>query len=380
MDFDLNTEENSLLESMRAAIGDPLLPGLQTLDKAPAEAIRDSTRAWLGRLAEIGYLSVAVGKARKRERTALLLAQAELAKTAPWLLFGIECGGRLVSQLIADHGSPGQGDSLLGPLVTGQWIAASGMTEACPGPGHSLSTQAVAVKDGYQVTGVKAAVGLAPIADLFAILAQTPGGQALFLIPRETPGLGVGERIETFGYEELMLSAVHLDGVFVPDERVIGPLPGVDLLAEFRWAEDRTLIAASLGIARRCFEEARKNADQPRGDGKPPAAHQVIRFALAEMLAQIQTAEILALRAAAAEGQEDREAASLLLCAKVLATETACRVAEQAMQILTSTGFRKGNPVERAFRNARLGPILGHTSEVARQAIADDVLARFATA
>jgi alkylation response protein AidB-like acyl-CoA dehydrogenase len=227
--------------------------------------------------------------------------------------------------------------------------------------------------DEYILNGEKTQVSLAPMADLFAVCARIENNLAIFLVPQSAAGLEVGPRIRTLGYDALCTSPLRLNDVHVPASNMIAPQ---DIIGDLRAAEDRTAVAAALGIMVLCLEEATQFANTPKEEGvKPPAGHQIIRFTLAEMLTLYQTSEILANRAFAAIAGEDREAQSLLLCAKVFAAESACTVSQQALQIMASSGYQRPNPVERAFRNARLGPIVGHTSEVARMSIADDILA-----
>ncbi|HSA24679.1 MAG TPA: acyl-CoA dehydrogenase family protein, partial [Myxococcota bacterium] len=190
-----------------------------------------------------------------------------------------------------------------------------------------------------------------------------------------------GAPLESFGYAELEGRPVSLREVRVPAGQVLGPLPAAalpGLIAALRRAEDRLATAAALGLLARCLEEARAAASAPREGGKPAASHQLVRFELAEMLTQLQTAELLALRAAAAAAAGSPEAERLGLCAKVFASEAACRVSDQALGILAGAGYLRSHPVARALAEARLGCLAGHSSHAARLALADDVLARLA--
>ena len=369
MNFDLNQQELALPNKMKTLISDGGLLVPDAIEEAPPKEVEAALRPCLKRLGEIGYLSVAVGQAKKDELVSLLAAQKELARSSQVLLFATELG-RIVCNWIADHGTPDQNDKFRRPVEAGEQIAAVGVSES------AATIQTTAVKDGddYLLSGEKKQVSLAPLADMIAVYANTESGPAVFLVPSGESGLEVGPRIHTLGYEALCTAPLRLNDVRVPKGQVIGPVAEGKLIADLRSAEDRAVTAASLGILWLCLEEATQFANTPREGGKPPAGYQMVRFTLAEMLTLTQTAEILANRAFAAIAGNDREADSLLLCAKVFATESACKVSEQALQIMASSGYQRPNPVERAFRNARLGPIVGHTSEVARMAIADDIL------
>lgn len=368
MNFDLNEHEQVLPEKIRILISAGGLEVPDAIEDGSPREVEAALRPGLRRLGEAGYLSAAVGQAKTDQLLSLLAAQKELARSSPVLLFATELG-RMLCNWIADHGTPEQNDKFRKPIEAGEHIAAIAVSESAA----TIQTRAVKTEDGYLVSGEKQQVSLSPLADLIAVCADTPDGLAVFLVPRSAGGLEVGPRILTLGYQALCTSPVSLKEVRVSTDRVIGPVAGGRLAADLRATEDRAMTAASLGILRLCLEEAIRYANTPMQGGKPPAAQQIIRFTLAEMLTLTQTAEILAQRAMAAVAANDREADSLLLCAKVFATESACQVSGQALQIMSSAGYRRPNPVERAFRNARLGPIVGHTSEAARMAIADSL-------
>jgi len=360
MNFDLNEKELALPEKVKKLIADGGLLVPEAIEEAPPKEVEAALRPCLKRLAETGYLSAAVGKKKQDELLSLLAAQKELARSSQVLLFATELQ-RLVCSWIADHGGETQS------ITSGEQIAVVAVSESV-----AMRTEAIKSGGEYVLNGEKTQVSLAPMADLFAVCAKTENGLAVFLTPQSAAGLEVGPRIRTLGYDALCTSPLRLDDVHVPASNMINPQ---DIISDLRTAENRVAVAAALGIQSLCLEEATQFANTPKEKGvKPPAGHQIIRFTLAEMLTLFQTSEILANRAFAAIAGGDREADSLLLCAKVFATESACTVSQQALQIMASAGYQRPNPVERAFRNARLGPIIGHTSEQARMSIADDIL------
>jgi alkylation response protein AidB-like acyl-CoA dehydrogenase len=360
MNYDLNEQELALPEKIKTLNKEGGLLVPEAIEEAPPKEVEAALRPCFKRLGETGYLSAAVGGAKKGELLSLLAAQKELARSSQVLLFATELH-RLVCSWIADHGGENQ------KLTSGEQIAAVAVSESV-----DVRTEAAKSGDEYVLNGEKTQVSLAPMADLFAVCANTDEGLAIFLVPQSAAGLEVGPRIRTLGYDALCTSPLRLDDVHVPAGNMIAPQ---DIIGDLQAAEDRAAVAAALGILGLCLEEATQFANTPKAEGvKPPAGHQIVRFTLAEMLTLFQTSEILANRAFVAIAGNDREAQSLLLCAKVFATESACTVSQQALQIMTSSGYQRPNPVERAFRNARLGPIIGHTSEVARMSIADDIL------
>jgi alkylation response protein AidB-like acyl-CoA dehydrogenase len=141
--------------------------------------------------------------------------------------------------------------------------------------------------------------------------------------------------------------------------------------------QDLILTVASVGLMHRVMAFTKAHADSHTRGGRPVFRFQEIRFKIAEMLTLYQTAQLLTYRAAWLYSVADREAATVLHCAKVFSSETAEQVASMAMQILAGRGYISGNPVERAWRDANLAGIAGTTCEIARMSIADDLLGRY---
>ncbi|NOZ87553.1 MAG: acyl-CoA dehydrogenase [Deltaproteobacteria bacterium] len=373
MDFDFNKLERDLLSKIEEIIKDESLPNPDISRHAKPNEIALVLRAWLERLGNSGFLAEPAGPGR-------LAAQLELAHRSPWLALASDIGSHVLCDLISRHGSDEQKKAFLEPILKGKKIAAVAASETLSGSVQkTMNTIAVKNSGGFLLTGAKSTVSLGPMADIIGVLGQIKEGMALFLVDRGQPGVEAGDPLETLGYRELCTCPIALHDVIIEPERIIGPFDSskVDLLQELRTAWDQVMGAVACGTMRLCLDQARAAADVKRTHGKPPAGYQSVRFSLAEMLTLSQTAEILVLRAAWAAASGDPQAASLGLCAKVFATKNACEVADKALQIMASAGYTKPNPVERALRDARLGTIMGNTSEVAQMAIADNVLERF---
>ena len=363
MDFELNEKDKALSDRIAA-----LSKETQTLDAS----------GWIASLAQAGYLT-AVAEAEQREQAlGLLMARVELATREGWPVYAAEFQ-RLVAQLACDHGADSLPDSLLKDLQSGTRLAAIAFSE----PDRSLSPETLASKadpvaDGYSLSGEKEGVHLAADCDLMAVLAAGPDGPLVCLIEHSSEGVELGPEFPTFGYQALHTRSVKFSQVKVPASMCIGPFKGEAAalpIEALRKTEDRAALACALGILRRCLEQAAQEANRPRAAGKPPAGYQAVRFGLAEMLTLSQTSELLAQRAACKEAVCDREAGPLLLCAKVFASEAACRVSDQAMEISASVGYRQDHPIAQALAEARFGTMSGHDSNAARTAIAQATLA-----
>ncbi|MBN2493071.1 MAG: acyl-CoA dehydrogenase [Deltaproteobacteria bacterium] len=350
MDFELSEAQKELAER------------IEGLD-LPEEPIR----ACFAALGQAGYLERELGSQEGFGSLAMWEARVALARRMPQLVLAAELD-RLVSGLVAERGP----ETISAALKSGQSIAAAAFSERDRNTLRGeLGTLAEPDGDGFRLSGRKDQVSLARACDLLAVLADTPEGSAILLVEPAADGVRIGEPIDTLGFQALGTCPVAFESVAVGRERVI-EAPD-DPREALRWAEDRAVTAIAVGICKLSLDRARQAADAPRQAGKPPAGYQVVRFQLAEMLTLLQTAELLARRAAAESS--DR---SLALCAKVFATEAACRLSDSALSILASAGYRRDEPVARALLEARFGTLAGHSSQVARMAIADDALARLA--
>jgi alkylation response protein AidB-like acyl-CoA dehydrogenase len=374
MNFGLSEEQSRPAEALAAL----LERDGGGLEAPPASRIGPLVDRWWPELGRLGLLQPA-----GPSRVARMAAGKKLAERAAWMVFGAEMT-RLVARLIDRAAGPAQTElaEFGAELAAGRKLAAAAVTELGRSTDAAgLDTRAAATDGGYRLEGAKEQVSLAPICDRLAVLAAGEQGPLVLLVDPHMRGVDIGQPMDALGYGELLTCPVHFAGVEVAAADALGPFDAeqqADVGQWLRRSEDAVLTANALGLMQRCLDEAARAATAERGGGKPAAAHQLVRFDLAEMLTQLQTAELLALRAAAAADAGERRADELALCAKVFATEAACTVSDQALGILAAAGYRRDHPVARALVQARFGPLAGHSSHAARMAIADAVLARLA--
>lgn len=370
MNYDFTGADRELLESIQALLAAGRLPDPGRIGQAEADAVGPLLRTWLRELGAAGYLAATAGPGRARARMLL-------ASFSPWLALAVAIGPQLLAGLLAHHGTPEQRRRFLEPLCQGRLLAAVALSE--PGAGShpdTLASSALRAGGRFILTGSKSTVSLAPLADIIAVVAGSDGGPALFLVDGAQAGVECAPVLDMLGFRQLCTCPLELRQVEVASERVVLPAGRQEngLPEQVRRGWDEALADVACGLMRLCLQQARQAAAVERVSGKPPAGYQAVRFSLAEMLTLLQTAELLCLRAAWAGAAGQRQAAALALCAKVFATENACRVADQALQICAAAGYDQDGPVARALRDSRLGLIAGHPDQVARQAIARKVL------
>jgi len=224
------------------------------------------------------------------------------------------------------------------------------------------------------INGSKQYVVNGPVADWLAVAGTFHDAPALFLIKNGTEGMKKTGRFQTLGYDGVQICHMHFDDCCIPNDQVIIPHAGDDVLTILRFWENQVLIAACLGMMKSSFETAKAYANTHQSGGKPIVAYQEVAFKLAEMLTLYQTSQLLAYRAAWLSDESFKQAIDLTLCTKVFCTESAEKIAGQALQILAGQGYQMGNKAECAYRCAKYTQIAGTSTEIARVKIGDKAL------
>ena len=297
----------------------------------------------------------------------------------------------IVAYMIGQHGTQEQKDYFLPRMAAGDVRGAFSMSE--PGLGSDVSairTRAVRDGDDYVINGQKMWLTNGGTSNLVAVLCKTDEGHdaphrnmTTFLIEKEpgfgpnpaVPGLTVPGKIEKMGYKGVDTTELILHDVRIPAARVLGEAPGQGFYQMMDGVEvGRVNVAArGCGVALRAFELGIAYAQIRHAFGKPIVEHQAIQFKLADMQVQIEAARMLVYKAAwlKDQGLPYGKAAAM---AKLCASEMACRVADEAVQIHGGYGFIKDYPVEKFYRDVKLCTIGEGTSEVLRMVIARHIV------
>jgi acyl-CoA dehydrogenase len=262
----------------------------------------------------------------------------------------------------------------------GKAISAFALSE--PRSGSDVANMDMAAtKDGdsYVLDGEKTWISNGGIADLYVVFARTgeaPGAKGIsaFLVPADTKGLAVAERLEVIAPHPL--ARLSFKGVRVPSSAMIGrPGEGFKIAMSVLDVFRSTVGAAALGFARRAFDESLKRVGERQLFGAPLAELQMVQGHLAEMALNIDAAALLVYRAAwtkdSGAARVTREAAM----AKLFATDKAQEVIDKAVQLHGGDGVRKGHIVESLYREIRALRIYEGASDVQKVVIARQVLA-----
>ncbi len=263
-------------------------------------------------------------------------------------------------------------------LATGEWTAGLGLTE--PGSGSdaagSMETRAVKKGDRYVLNGSKMFITNGPIGDVFTIMAVTdkrkgPMGISVFIVEKSFPGFRVGKNLKKMGMRTSTTSELVFEDMEVPEENLISKENSGFLRvgkATLEW-ERTVLVASGIGSLQSLLDDAVRYAKSRKQFGEPIARFQAIQDKIARARCCLDAARLL-LYQSAARKDEGKPAPIESSIAKLYTTESLVEMAYELGQVYGGYGFIQEYPVERAYRDARLGTIGAGTSEVMRSIIA----------
>ena len=297
----------------------------------------------------------------------------------------VRCGSGGVAAALGAHkdlgsyylyrfGTEGQRRRWLVPAVEGRLIAALAVTE--PGAGSdvgAIRTTASPAGGGWVLSGSKTFITNGPVADVVVVAAKTAPeaghrGISLFVVEAGSPGFSA-RRVGTVGWRTSHTGELAFEDCPLPADALLGRMNEgfYQIMRNFQW-ERCVMALAAVAAAERTLEMAMGYARERMAFGRPLGRFQVWRHRFADMATEIAAARSLtyhALRKIVAGEDADREVSM----AKWYATELDWRVADEALQVHGGYGYMMEYPVQRAWRDSRLGPIGGGTTEVMKEII-----------
>src|SRR6202008_2983877 len=265
-------------------------------------------------------------------------------------------------------------------LASGEWLGAWGLTEPNSGSDAAgAKTTAVRKGDKWVLNGNKTFITNGHYADVAVVIAvtdKTQGthGLSAFVVEKGTPGFRPGKKENKLGLRASDTSELIFEDCEIPAENLLGK-EGEGFIDSMRVLDGgRISIAAlSLGMGRGAYDAARSYVKQRHQFGKAISEFQGIQWKLADMATQLDAARLLTLRAAVMKdaGQKTTLESSM---AKLMASEVAVRVCDEAVQLHGGYGFIKDYPVEKFYRDVKLCTIGEGTSEIQRLIIAREIL------
>ena len=364
-------EHEQFRETVRRFVETELLP-----HSAQWEEDRWFPNEVFGRLAEQGYIGLKFPPeyGGDGDPVADAVFVEELARCGSGgLAAGIGAHSGIALPPIWRFGSEEQKQRYLVPGIRGEEIAALAITEPDAGSDvASIRTFAKHVDGGYVVNGSKTFITGGVRADVLVTAVKTTqegGHQGLsFLIIERGPGVE-SRALEKLGWHASDTALITFDDVFVPEENLLGEAhKGFYLImANFQW--ERLLMAlGAVGAMQVAFEKALKYALERKAFGREIGHHQVIRHKLAEIALKLEAGRDVtysALRRYVAGKDAVRE----VTIAKLATQRAAFEVMDSCLQIHGGNGYMKEYGIERAARDARLGPIGGGTDEIMKEVL-----------
>jgi butyryl-CoA dehydrogenase/short/branched chain acyl-CoA dehydrogenase len=363
----LTEEETMLRDTVRQFAQQEIAPRVRAMDetqKLDADLLRQ--------MFELGLMAIEappeMGGAGASFFSAVLAVE-EIARVDPAVAVIVDVQNTLAVNALLRWGTAEQKQMWL-PRMAQQTVCAYALSEAGSGSdAFSLTTQARADGHEYVLNGRKLWISNAMEADLFLVFATIDAqagyrGITAFVVERGTPGFTVGHKEDKMGIRASSTCELLFDDCRVPAANVVGEAGKGYKIAIETLNEGRIGIAAQmLGLAEGAWSLAMKYSKERKQFGKPIAEFQAVQFALAEMATQIEAVRLLVYNAARMKGAGIpfvKEAAM----AKLFASRVAEEVASKAVEVYGGYGFVKDYPVEKFYRDAKIGSIYEGTSNM----------------
>jgi short-chain 2-methylacyl-CoA dehydrogenase len=377
MDFTLSDEQQMIREMCRQFADEEIKPRAEELDREgvfPYELVRT--------MGELGILGLPFPEAyggAGADFLAYCLALEEIGRGDAAVAITMEAHTSLGATPFYLYGTEEQKRQYLVPLARGEQLWSFGLTE--PGAGSdSAGTQTRAELSAglWHINGAKnfitnAGTAMTGGVTITAVTGmQSDGHKEItnLIVPKGTTGYVIGNAYHKMGWRASDTRPLSFEDCQVPEDHVLGKRG--DGFHQFMHILDlgRVAIAAmSVGLAQACLDESLKYARERQQFGRPIGTFQAIQLKLADMATEVELARLMYYKAAWLH-MSDRPFSREASMAKLVASETAKRAADQAVQIHGGYGFMDEYPVSRFWRNVKAHEIGEGTSEVQRIIIA----------
>ncbi len=308
-----------------------------------------------------------------------ILAIEELARVDPSAAVIVDVQNTLFNNAINRWANEEQKKKYFPKLAT-DTVASYALSEAGSGSdAFALATRAVDDGDHFRITGRKLWITNANEAGLFLLFANVNPdagykGITAFLIERDFPGFKVGKKEDKLGIRASSTCELILDDCRVPKANVIGEIGKGYKIAIETLNEGRIGIGAQMvGLAQGALDHSLAYAQQRKQFGRLISEFQGVQFDLAEMAVEVEAARLMCYNAARLRDAGMPFVTEAAMC-KYFASQVAERAASKAVEVLGGVGFTKDYPVEKLYRDAKIGRIYEGTSNMQRVTIAKQLL------
>ena len=373
LNFSFSSEHESVRDTVRRLCRDELAPLVNEAEETETFP-RHVFKCW----GELGLLGVRYPEAdggSGLDKVSDCIVREELSYMSQAFASSWSAHTHLGIWPIWKVGTPAQRERFFVPALAGDKIAGFGLSEPDGGSNvRALKTRAERVPGGWKLNGSKLYITNAPIADFLLVAARTqseltPEAISLFIVELPNKGFEI-HKLRKEGIRASETALIHIDNAFVPDDCLLGHGEGTYPVILASLSENRVGVSANaLGMARAAFDAANAYAKDRIVANKRIGDYQAIAHKLADMSAQIEAARWLVYYGAWRVDQGTLDAATASRV-KLVASETALAVSEQAIRIFGGAGIMREYPVGRIHRDAFVYVIGEGTSEVQRNIIA----------
>ncbi|SHO48561.1 acyl-CoA dehydrogenase [Desulfopila aestuarii] len=372
MIFELTEEQGLIRDMVREFAEKEVAPSARERD----ENERFDRELMFGRLAELGLTGIVFPEeygGAGADYISYAIAVEELSRVCASTGVTLSAHLSLGANPIYLFGTEEQKHKWLAPLAKGEKMGAFGLTEPSAGSdAGGTRTTAVPEGDGWRVNGTKIFITNGGEAETYIVFARTDRtaekhhGISAFVIEKGTPGFSFGKKEEKMGIRSSPTMELVFENCLIPKENMLGK-EGEGFKVAMKTLDGGRIGIASqaLGIAQGALDAAVNYAKERKQFDSPICRFQGIQFQLADMATQVEAARLMVYNAAyrASKGVSYSQQSAM---AKLMASETAMKVATQAVQILGGYGYTREFPVERMMRDAKITEIYEGTSEVQR--------------
>ena len=283
----------------------------------------------------------------------------------------------MATGVISEIGTHEQKEEFLAPVVRGEKIAALGVTE--PGAGSDVANiETTAVEDGddFVINGAKTYITNGSFADFITLAVRTGGpdsgfgGISLVLFPTDTPGFSVGRKLDKLGTRSVDSSELHFNNCRIPKRNLLGMLNGgfIHIMQNFQGERIVGSLMAVSGMEI-AIKDALRYGSERQAFGRPLTKFQVWKHKFAEHLTAVRAAKMLTYHAVDTMIHGDDPTLEVSM-SKLFAADLAQKVIYDCLQFHGGYGFIEEYDIARTYRDMRLLPIGGGTSEVMKEIIA----------
>ena len=376
MDFTLSAEQQMIRTLCREFAEEEIKPHAEELDRTG-----EFPYAIVRKMAELGLFGLPFPEeygGAGADFLSYCLALEEIGRGDASVGITMEAHTSLGATPFHLFGSEEQKQRYLTPLARGEQLWAFGLTEPSAGSDSAGTETRGELRDGrWHINGAKnfitnAGTEMTGGVTITAVTGKQADGHkeiTNLIVPKGTSGYIIGNPYHKMGWRASDTRPLSFEDCQIPEENMLGKRgDGFRQFMEILDSGRVAIAALSVGLAQACYDEALKYSRERQQFGRPIAAFQAIQFKLADMAMEIELARLMYYKAGwlHMQGEPYTKEASM---AKLYASETAKRAADQAVQIHGGYGFMDEYPVSRYWRNVKVHEIGEGTSEVQRQLI-----------